>query len=303
MNHTMNFLRRACLLGIVSVCLIVPMTVNGQETAAPQRIDLWNGKAPLGDGRFEETEVWITVSRPAHPNGTAVVICPGGGYGGHAIQPEGHGIATWLNQHGITGIVLQYRLPKGRSAVPLLDAQRAIRTARAKAAEWSLKPDRIGIIGFSAGGHLASTAATHFDAGNATAMDPIERFASRPDFAILIYPVITMGETTHLGSRQNLLGSNPTPELIEKFSNEKQVSAQTPPVFLAHPLDDKVVVPANSQMLYDALQAHKIPSRYLELASGGHGLNGYKGPMWDAWQTQSIAWLRELKLVSDTRTE
>jgi acetyl esterase/lipase len=181
--------------------------------------------------------------------------------------------------------------------VPLLDAQRAIRTVRANARAWEIDPGRIGIIGFSAGGHLASTAATHFDAGSPSAADPIERAGSRPDFAILVYPVIKMGENTHQGSRNNLLGKDPSPELIELYSNEKQVTGRTPPTFLAHAADDAPVPPINSQLLFDALQAHKVPSSYLKLPSGGHGLNGYQGPMWDAWQEKSLAWLRELKLL------
>ena len=181
--------------------------------------------------------------------------------------------------------------------MPLLDAQRAIRTVRANAKAWTIDPAKIGIIGFSAGGHLASTAATHFDAGKPDATDPVEKVSCRPDFAILIYPVITMDATTHAGSRSNLLGKDPSPELIKRYSNETQVTDKTPPTFLAHPLDDKVVAPANSQSFYKALQAHQVPSKYLELASGGHGLNGYKGPMWDAWQTQSLEWLAELKLL------
>lgn len=273
---------------------LLPAPATGAE---PQRIDLWNGTAALGDGQTEKAEVWLTVYRPEKANGTALVICPGGGYGGHAIEPEGHGIARWLNSHGITGAVLQYRLPKGRHAVPLLDAQRAIRTVRAKAAEWDLNPGRIGIIGFSAGGHLASTAATHFDEGEKGAKDSVDRVSSRPDFAILVYPVISMGEQGHAGSRRNLLGENPSPELIERYSNDKQVTDRTPPTFLAHPLDDKVVPPVNSQLFYDALQAHKVPGKYLELPSGGHGLNGYKGASWDAWQKQSLEWLAELKPV------
>ena len=205
-------------------------------------------------------------------------------------------IAEWLVKHGIAGIVLEYRLPRQRSHVPLLDAQRAIRTVRAHAEQWGIKEDRIGIIGFSAGGHLASTAVTHFDAGDPKAKDPIERLSSRPNFGVLIYPVVSMDAATHGGSRNNLLGPNPTPELIELFSNEKQVTKTTPPVFLAHALDDKVVVPANSRQLYEALKGNGIPAKYLELPSGGHGLNGYKGPMWNAWQEQSLEWLTELKL-------
>ncbi len=187
--------------------------------------------------------------------------------------------------------------------MPLLDAQRAIRLARARATEWKCDPQRIGIIGFSAGGHLASTAATHFDTGDAAAADPIERVGCRPDFAILVYPVITMGEKTHGGSKQNLLGTTPSPQRIEFFSNERQVTDRTPPVFLAHALDDKVVSPDNSRLFYEALQSHHIPSRYLELPSGDHGLNGYQGPMWDAWQSGALKWLASLKLIPENDAE
>ncbi|QVL34943.1 alpha/beta hydrolase [Telmatocola sphagniphila] len=275
------------------------LKVQAEESkkSEPERFKLWNMHAPIGDGTFEKAETWITLHRPVKANGTAVVICPGGGYGGLVTGAEGHGIATWLNTHGITGIVLEYRLPKGRSYVPLLDAQRAIRTVRANAKSWGIDPAKVGIIGFSAGGHLASTAGTHFDEGNPKSEDPIEKLSCRPDFMILVYPVVTLGEKGHGGTRTNLLGNHPDDKLIKLFSNETQVSDKTPPAFLAHAKDDGVVVPENSKMFYEALLAHKVPAKYLELASGGHGLNGYKGPMWDAWQTQSLAWLVELKLV------
>jgi acetyl esterase/lipase len=263
----------------------------------PEKLKLWNGRAPVGDGKFEQGDARITVHKPEKPCGTAMVICPGGGYGGLVTGPEGHGIAGWLNRHGITGIVLEYRLPAGRPHVPLLDAQRAIRTVRTNAKGWRIDPARIGIIGFSAGGHLASTAGTHFDDGDPRADDPIDRTGCRPDFMILIYPVITMGEKTHGGSRNNLLGKNPDARLVELFSNEKQVTPKTPPTFLAHARDDRVVVPDHSKAFHEALQKHKVPARYLELPSGGHGLNGYKGPMWDAWQEQSLAWLAELTFI------
>jgi acetyl esterase/lipase len=210
---------------------------------------------------------------------------------------EGHGIAEWLNRHGITGVVLEYRLPAGRPMVPLLDAQRAIRTVRANAKEWSVKPSRVGMMGFSAGGHLACTAGTHFDDGDASASNAVDRLSCRPDFLILVYPVIMMGAGTHSGSKANLLGKDPSPKLVEQFSNERQVTARTPPTFLAHALDDKPVPPEHSKAFYKALQAAKIPSSYLELPSGGHGLNGYKGPMWDAWQEKSLAWLAQMKLI------
>lgn len=265
------------------------------SSSTPETLSLWSGPAPIGDGTIEDVDVRLTLHRPAKPNGTAIVICPGGGYGGLVTGGEGHGIARWLNGHGITGLVLEYRLPKGRSYVPLLDAQRAIRTARANANAWNLNPKRIGIIGFSAGGHLASTAATHFDSGVAQSDDRVTRQSSRPDFAILVYPVVTMDKATHAGSRRNLLGDKPSDELIKLFSNEKQVTAETCPTYLAHALDDRAVVPANSQSFHDALKRHDIPTEYLKLPSGGHGLNGYKGPMWDAWQKQSLEWLAKLQ--------
>jgi acetyl esterase/lipase len=230
------------------------------------------------------------------------VICPGGGYGALMKDPEGHGIAAWLNRHGITGVVLEYRLPAGRSYVPLLDAQRAIRTVRGNAKKWDIDPWRIGIMGFSAGGHLASTAGTHFDDGDPDATDAVDRISSRPDFMILVYPVITMGEKTHQGSKDNLLGKDPSPKLVELFSNEKQVTARTPPTFLAHAVDDTPVPPDNSESFYMALQAQKVAAQYLELPSGGHGLNGYKGPMWDAWQEKSLAWLADLKIAPSDAT-
>ncbi len=287
-----------CLLQSFVVAFLVCLSHGDSFGAdAGERIGIWNGKAPTGDGNSESVETWITVHRAPKPNGTAVVICPGGGYGGLVTGAEGHGIAEWLNGHGIAGIVLEYRLPKGRTYVPLLDAQRAIRTVRANAKAWQIDPERIGIMGFSAGGHLASTSATHFDNGDPNATDAVDRVSCRPDFAILVYPVITMNETTHRGSRTNLLGENPSDKLIELFSNEKQVNEKTPPTFLAHAIDDKAVVIENSRMFHAALKKHKVYCELLELPSGGHGLNGYKGPMWDAWQQKSLAWLNEIEVV------
>lgn len=284
---------------LAAVCGIVAL--HGSEAnaqAKPERIGIWGKKAPIGDGTIQDAEVFITLHRPEKANGTALVICPGGGYGGLVTGGEGHGIAAWLNKAGITGVVLEYRLPAGRSMVPLLDAQRAIRTVRTNAKDWNIDPARIGIIGFSAGGHLASTAGTHFDAGKADAADPVEKASSRPDFMILVYPVITMGAQGHGGSRNNLLGKNQDAKMIDFFSNEKQVTDKTPPAFLAHAKDDKPVPPENSRMFLEALNSHKVPAEYLELPSGGHGLNGYKGPMWDAWQKRSLEWLAEQKLLS-----
>jgi acetyl esterase/lipase len=273
-------------------------SVSAQEPAA-EKIALWPAAAPTGDGKSEPAKSTITVYRsdPGQANGAAMVICPGGGYGGLVVGAEGHGIAAWLVKHGIAGVVLEYRLPSGRPFVPLIDAQRAIRTVRANAEKWGIDPARIGIIGFSAGGHLASTAATHFDAGDPKSADPIERLSSRPDFAVLVYPVITMGAATHGGSKKNLLGPMPDEKLVELFSNEKQVSDRTPPTFLAHAVNDKPVPPDNSRLFYAALKAHGVPAEYLELPEGGHGLNHYSGPMWTAWQEKSLAWLAAQGLI------
>ena len=279
-----------------SVLFIKYLTTLAPLPEAPFAVRLWPENAPNGDKTFEMSEAKVTVHLPQHPGGSAIVICPGGGYGGLVTGPEGHGIAEWLNTHGIAGIVLEYRLPAGRAFVPLLDAQRAIRTVRARATEWQINPAQVGIMGFSAGGHLASTAATHFDAGNSAAADPLDRPHSRPDFAVLVYPVVTMGEKTHGGSRTNLLGAMPSQELMDLFSGEKQVTDKSPPMFLAHAVDDGPV-PSHSKALFESLQAAMIPSKYLELPSGGHGLDGYQGPMWDAWQKQSLEWLAEQQLI------
>ncbi len=281
-------------LHILITAATIPLAACFSE-ANTEAIELWpEEKAPVGGGRFEKDNPVITVHHPEAPNGTAIVICPGGGYGTLVKGPEGHGIAQWLGKHGITGVVLEYRLPRGGSFRPLLDAQRAIRITRAKANEWKVDPGKVGIMGFSAGGHLASTAATHFEAGRNEDPDPIQQLSCRPDFAILVYPVITMDKGTHGGSKRNLLGNDPSQRLVDLFSNEKQVSADTPPCFLAHALDDAVVPVAHSQMFFKALLEKKVPAKLLELPRGNHGLNGYKGPMWDEWQKQCLDWLISL---------
>ncbi len=283
-------LRRASLL---------LLALASHTIADPLRVTVWPDRdAPNGDGTSSPATTTLTVYQPDHPTGAAMIICPGGGYGMLAMEPEGTGIARWLNTHGIAGLVLEYRLPHGKSAVPFLDAQRAIRLARSNANAWKLDPQRLGIIGFSAGGHLAATAATRFDRGNPKATDPVERFGSRPNFAILVYPVITMGALGEAGTRGNLLGPSPTPQALDEFSTEKHVTNQTPPTFLAHAKDDTGVRPDNSQLFADALKAHHIPVEFLELPSGGHGLNGYKGPSWDAWQTNSLKWLETQGLLN-----
>ncbi len=286
----------ALFLGALWTAEFAAPAAGDESPAKPERMALWPGPTPA-------SKAAITVHRPARANGAAVVICPGGGYGGLVTGAEGHGIARWLNEHGILGVVLEYELPKGRPLVPLHDVQRVIRTARANAKSWRLDPARIGVMGFSAGGHLASTAGTHYDAGDPQANDPIDRVSCRPDFMVLVYPVITMSERTHGGSKRNLLGASPTPENVRLFSNETQVTKDTPPAYLAHAKDDKAVVPENSRMFHKALRDHNVASEYLELPSGGHGLNGYRGPMWDAWQSGSLRWLAAQGIIPAEATK
>jgi len=276
------------LLGAAASCATAP-----QNPPTPFRYRLWPEQAPIGDGSAETLplELHVYLPAPELATGAAIVVCPGGGYIRHVMDREGYPIADWLTAKGIAAILLEYRLPEGRSKVPLLDAQRAIRTARARASEWKLDPHRVGIMGFSAGGHVASTAGTHFDEGQAGAADPVERESSRPDFMILVYPVVTMGEKGHDLSRKKLLGPAPSPELVKLYSNETQVTEKTPPAFLAHAKDDAGVPPENSRMFVAALKAHGVAVEYLELPYGNHGLNGCRGPLWEQWKAESLVWL------------
>jgi|GEM_PF-106390 len=275
---------------------------GAQEPAenTPLYVPLWAGKAPVGDGSEETvtSALQVYLPRTDKATGAAVVVCPGGGYIRHVMDREGYPIADWLNAHGIAAILLNYRLPEGRPYVPLLDAQRAIRTVRANAPAWKIDPHRVGILGFSAGGHVASTAGTHFDAGHTVAADPLERLSCRPDFMLLVYPVITMGQKTHPLSKAKLLGPDPSPDLVRLFSNETQVTDHTPPAFLSHASNDIDVPPDNSRDFVAAMRACHVPVEYLELPSGGHGLGGCHGPLWEQWKVQALKWLAAQKLIT-----
>lgn len=268
--------------------------ITAAEPSLKTTLPLWNGEAPIGNGMYAPSMAAMTVHLPQNPSGAAFVICPGGGYGGLVTGAEGHGIAEWLASHGIAGIVLEYRLPKGNSFLPLADAQRAIRTVRSRCQEWHIRADQIGIIGFSAGGHLASTAGTLFDEGNQEAAEAVERVSCRPDFMVLIYPVITMGENAHRGSAKNLLGEAPSDADLNRFSTHLQVTANTPPAFLAHAENDTTVPIQHSELFYQSLLKHNVPARLLRLPEGGHGLNRYQGPMWEQWQTEALEWLNSI---------
>jgi acetyl esterase/lipase len=227
----------------------------------------------------------------AKATGAAIVICPGGGYGALA-KHEGEGYALWLKEHGIAGFVLKYRLGSNgyRHPAMLQDAARAVRLVRARAEEWKVDRKRIGIIGSSAGGHLASTLLTHFDAGQADATDLIERQSSRPDLGILCYAVITMSQNTHGGSRQNLLGKDPAPELIQLLSNEKQVTPQTPPCFIWHTWEDTAVKVENSLDFAAALRRAGVPFDLHIYQKGRHGLGLGNG---HPWASDCLFWLKE----------
>jgi acetyl esterase/lipase len=275
-----------------------------KESAKPSATTqpLWPGEAPGAVGKRPADIPTITVYSPPveKASGAAVVICPGGGYGALAMDHEGHQVARWLNSLGVAGIILKYRhAPSYRHPTPLLDAQRALRTTRSQAKDWGVDPHRVGILGFSAGGHLASTAGTHFDAGNADAPDPIDRQSSRPDFLILIYPVISLNEAyAHGGSRTNLLGKNPDPRLVENLSNEKLVTAKTPPTFLAHTSEDTVVPPENSVAFYLALHKHRVPAELHIFEKGQHGLGlGRADYAFARWPELCAAWLQTRKII------
>jgi len=239
---------------------------------------LWSKGTPDTRGNDPQNDIpTLTFYTPSEglQTETAVIICPGGGYATLSVDHEGHDIAKWLNTMGITAVILEYRMSRGgyRHLIPLQDAQRAIRTVRARSGELKVNPAHIGIMGFSAGGHLASTTGTHFDPGNPESSDPIERVSSRPDFMVLCYPVIGFGEDlTHSGSRQNLLGENPSEELIHFLSNEKQVTADTPPTFLFHTDEDEVVLPEHSVAFYLALRKAKVPAELHIYQKGPHGV-------------------------------
>src|SRR5215210_7541620 len=219
---------------------LVAVLVPFNHARAAEPFALWPQGAPgaLGKEAADVPTLTPYLAPKERATGAAIVICPGGGYQ-HLADHEGRPVAEWLNSVGVTAFVLKYRLgPRYHHPSMLQDAARAVRTVRARAAEWGLDPERVGILGFSAGGHLASTAGTHFDAGRADATDPVERVSSRPSLMILIYPVITMREMTHAGSKKNLLGENPTPELVALLSNEEQVTKATPAAVVDHTIND-----------------------------------------------------------------
>ena len=271
---------------------------------------LWPKGAPYANGTSDSDKPSLTLFPPPYgkANGAAVVICPGGGYQHLATDKEGNAVAQWLNTLGVTAFVLKYRLSPYHHPVEMGDAQRAMRWVRANAKSLQVDVKRVGIAGFSAGGHLASTVATHYDAGDAKAADSVERFSCKPDFQILVYPVITfLGNAAHVGSRTYLLGTDTSMALYEFLSNEKHISAATGPAFLVHGKDDATVSVANSQMYYDSCLKAGVPAELHLFDHGPHGFglaNGLNGSTRDTilmqWPGMCAAWLKSRGLLTAT---
>jgi acetyl esterase/lipase len=267
---------------------------------------LWPKGAPGAVGETDADKPRLTVWLPPadKATGAAVVICPGGGYGVVVSSYEGNDPAAWLNKHGVAGFVLHYRVaPRYHHPAPMQDVQRAVRTVRARAREWNVDPKRIGVWGFSAGGHLASTAATHFDDGKSDADDPIERVSCRPDFAILCYPVITLEPPyAHLGSRHNLLGKDADAKLVESLCNEREVTARTPPTFLFHTGADTTVPPENSVLFYLALRKAGVAAELHVYEKGPHGVGlGQADPVLASWPDRLADWMKGQNLLRPPR--
>ena len=265
-------------------------------------VPLWSGPVPLakGDGPEDRPDIRVWLAKSPMEKAPAVLVVPGGGYGGLANDHEGKQIAEFLNARGVHAFVLKYRLgPKYNHPVPWIDASRAIRLIRSRAMEWKVDSSRLGIWGFSAGGHLTSTVVTQFDKGNPEASDPVEKESSRPDFAILCYPVISMEPSlTHMGSRRNLLGSNPDPDLAKSLSNQNRVRSDTPPCFIFHTAADSAVPVGNALAFYQACIDKKVPSELHVFQDGPHGVGLAKGdPILKVWPELLWKWLGRHKFT------
>ncbi|TDO99249.1 alpha/beta hydrolase [Flavobacterium sp. 245] len=294
------------------ILVLLTLTIN-QIQAQSQTIPLWSKipdeiisadyqeKQTIKDGILQSTSfvtiptLSIFIPKDVKPNQTAVIIFPGGGYSHLSMDKEGTKVANWLNSLGITAFVLKYRLPsdlimKNKNIGPLQDAQEAMRYVRENALKWNIDSNKIGIIGFSAGGHLASTLATHYDD---KIYETASKTSARPDFSLLIYPVISMeNNITHKGSQTNLLGNNPSQTLIDSFSNDKKVTPQTPPAFLIHATDDTAVLPENSINYYLALKKNGVTSELHLYENGGHGFGlGVKDTSKN-WTKDCEEWLK-----------
>ncbi len=300
---------RMSFVALLALAFITAPLVPGAHAQAPppilqepQTIPLWEGQTPGAQGSASEDIPTLTIYMPAVTTGpmTAVIVAPGGGYRALSMNKEGRQPANYLNSLGVAAFVLKYRLgPKYHHPIELGDMQRAIRIVRARAAEWHVNPSRIGVMGFSAGGHLASTASTQFDAGNAAAADPIDRVSSRPDFAILGYPVITLTEKwVHQGSRTMLLGDNADPALARSLSTDTLVTKETPPTFLFHTNADTSVPVENSVHYFLALRKAGVPAEMHIFKDGPHGVGlAMQDDVLSEWPKVLANWLRASGLL------
>jgi acetyl esterase/lipase len=288
-------------LMIAGLAAGAPVSALAQPPPMPildgQVVPLWQAAAPgaLGTEDRDVPAITVFLPRTMAANTPAVIVCPGGGYGALAANHEGRQVASYLNSLGVAAFVLRYRLgPRYRHPIQIGDAQRAIRMVRSHATDWRIDPARIGIMGFSAGGHLAMTASTLFDAGNTAAADVVDRVASRPDFAILGYPVISMTAAwTHQGSKRNLLGDKPDDELAKKLSGELAVTKETPPTFIFQTNEDKAVPAENSVHYYLALRQAGVPAEMHAFERGAHGVGlANDNAMLAPWSTLLANWLR-----------
>jgi acetyl esterase/lipase len=306
MFETRKLFTAAGLAAIICTLSTVPGAAQTPQSkpnpnAEPETILLWPAGAPMAAGTEDADKPTITFYRARQPNGTAIVVAPGGGYTNLASNHEGRQVANLLNAAGITAFVLKYRLgPRYHHPVELGDAQRAIQLVRARAAEFGLNADRIGMLGFSAGGHLTATAGTRFDAGKPDASDPIDRVSSRPDFLVLAYPVISFDPAiAHSGSVRSLLGDKPDAKLLEDLSADRQVTAETPPTFLFHTDADTGVVAENSVRFYLALRRAKVAAELHIFEKGPHGVGlAMNDPALSAWSSLLTAWLRGRGLLT-----
>ena len=268
---------------------------NYRETG---EVTIWDTADIIRVRNVQKPDIAVFLPSKKNATGEAVVICPGGGYRILAYDWEGSDIARWLNSQGIAAFVLKYRLPGSASNIvphksPLMDAQRAMRLVRSNAVKWNIEPGKIGVMGFSAGGHLASTLSTHYDGGDPSSSDPVEQMSCRPDFSVLVYPVISFTEEfKHSGSRENLLGEDADESLVKQYSNELQVTEDTPPAILIHSDDDKAVPVENSIAYYKALRANQVSSELHIYPYGGHGysLAIGRGHL-STWPDRVIEWI------------
>lgn len=300
-------------LSLLSLLLLLTSGLMAQDL----KLKLWpdgapNTNTPPGEEQYyeqggtyrysniSEAELFVYLPDEAKNTGAAVVICPGGAYRVEAIEHEGFQIAEYLKEQGITSIVLKYRLPYGNSEIPLTDALQAMRVVRSKAEEWKIDPNKVGLAGASAGGHLASTAGTHFTMGDPNATDPLLQLSSRPDFMLLLYPVISFDEKiTHTGSRINLIGQTNDWKIASEFSNELHVTKDTPPTFFVLADDDHGVLPENSIRFYLAMKKYDIPAEMHIYAKGGHGFGMKKMDLPTAqWPGVFVQWLKTMKYVN-----